>query len=116
MSELSSRFIRTSLPIVNRDSTMFMTRASFKIEVTSDTHIVISDMNDGRSLANDIISVIARLNQHLQGGIGNRRVYYRATDGHFNEILLKHGEFSGITACTEGQQQRLAAMLDVIHT
>ena len=90
---------------------MFITRASFKVVVNSDTHVVLVDMDDGRSLANDVISVIARLNQYLPGGIGNRRVYYRATNGDFNEIILRHGEFVEVVACTEGQQIKLAEIL-----
>lgn len=90
---------------------MFMTRASFKIAVSSDTHIILIDMDDGRSLANDVISVIARLNQQLPGGIGSRRVYYQSPNGDFNEILLSQGEFTGITPCTAGQQHRLTEML-----
>lgn len=90
---------------------MFMTRASFKIAIESDTHIVLVDLDDGRSLANDIVSVVARLNNYLQRGIGGRRVYYRDTGGRFHEIALSGGLFSGISPCTESQQTHLTATL-----
>ncbi len=90
---------------------MFMTRASFKIAIESDTHIILIDMDDGRSLANDIVSVVSRLNQSLGKGIGNRRVYYRDTSGHFREIVVRNQQFSALSPCTESQQLKLAETL-----
>lgn len=90
---------------------MFMTRASFKIAIESDTHIILIDMDDGRSLANDITSVVARLNQSLRQGIGKRRVYYRDTSDHFQEIVVRNRRFSALKSCTESQQLKLAEML-----
>ena len=91
---------------------MFMTRASFKIAIESDTHIVLIDLDDGRSLANDIVSVVARLKNHLQGGIGGRRIYYRDTSGRFHEITLSGGYFAAIHPCTDSQQAHLATTVD----
>lgn len=91
---------------------MFMTRASFRIAIESDTHLVLIDLDDGRSLANDIVSVIARLDQSVKGGIRNRRIYYRDTSGRFHQITVQKKRFSTIISCTDSQQKRLAEMLE----
>lgn len=90
---------------------MFITRASFKIAIESDTHIILLDLNDGRSLANDIVGVTARLNHSLPNGIGGRRVYYRDGNGQFHEIVTRRGQFADLKSCTASQQQRLTAMI-----
>ena len=91
---------------------MFITRASFKIALESDTHIILVDMDDGRSLANDIVAVVARLDHVLAQGIGSRRVYFQATDGGFHEIVIRNGQFSAMHSCSTSQQTRLAEIVD----
>lgn len=87
---------------------MFIARASFRIAIESDTHIVLVDLNDGRSLANDIVSVVSRLDHALSGGIGNRRVYFRDAEGCFHQVCVNKNRFTTIMSCTESQQRRLA--------
>lgn len=91
---------------------MFMTRASFRIAIESDTTLVLIDLDDGRSLANDIVSVVARLEQAVKGGIRNRRIFYRDTRGCFHQITVEKKRFTTIISCTDSQQKRLAEMLE----
>lgn len=62
-------------------------------------------------VTNDADAVIAWLAANLEGGIGKRKVYYRDTDGRFDELKVNAGAFAGFAPCSEGQQTTLAGML-----
>lgn len=71
----------------------------------------ISRIDQGASVTNDADAVIAWLAANLEGGIGKRKVYYRDTDGRFDELKVNAGAFAGFAPCSEGQQTTLAGML-----
>ncbi|ETS32002.1 hypothetical protein PTE_01758 [Photorhabdus khanii NC19] len=90
---------------------IFDVRASFEVALQTDTHLVLIDLDQEASVTNDAEAVIAWLAANLGGGIGKRKVYYRDTDGRFDEIKVNAGAFAGFAPCSEGQQTALAKML-----
>jgi hypothetical protein len=78
--------------------------ARFDVLLETDMFIMIVDRDDGgRSVTNDVCNVVQRLSS-LLGGIGKRRVYYRDSQGRFDEIKVSDESFSGFGACSENQQ------------
>lgn len=90
---------------------IFDVRATFEVALQTDTHLVLIDLDQGASVTNDADAVIAWLDANLEGGIGKRKVYYRDTDGRFDELKVNAGTFAGFAPCSEGQQTALAGML-----
>lgn len=56
-----------------------------------DTRIILVDQDDDRSITNDAERVVRQLNENIRGGIGHRNVYYRDTDGRFDELVAGGG-------------------------
>lgn len=82
----------------------------YMAEIT-DTRIVVVDRDEGRSVTNDAENVVRQLEDTIEGGIGLRKVYYRDTDGRFDELVTKGGRFVRFSPCSEGQQHQLSAAL-----
>lgn len=89
---------------------IFDVRATFEVALQTDTHRTYRS-DQGASVTNDADAVIAWLAANLEGGIGKRKVYYRDTDGRFDELKVNAGAFAGFAPCSEGQQTTLAGML-----
>lgn len=85
--------------------------SAFRVEVCSDTTVILSDINTGRSLTNDAAKVVPWLASHLDG-LGSRRVYYRDSDGRFDELAHDGHRFIGFRPGTDSQQSSLAAMVN----
>ncbi|WP_213843433.1 hypothetical protein, partial [Enterobacter hormaechei] len=67
--------------------------------------------DQGASVTSDADAVISWLAANLEGGIGKRKVYYRDTDGRFDELKVNAGAFVGFAPCSEGQQTAFSKML-----
>ncbi|WP_270804922.1 MULTISPECIES: hypothetical protein [unclassified Aeromonas] len=82
-------------------------RCGFDTYEISDTMIVLIDRNETglASVTNQADEVVTWLQLHLNGGIGLRRVYYRDSDGRFDELVVKGGRFASFRACPPSQQQ-----------
>nr|UHA81097.1 hypothetical protein pKpnC6_00129 [Klebsiella pneumoniae] len=102
---LNAHFLQGARPVI------FDVRATFEVALQTDTHLVLIDLDQGASVTNDADAVIAWLAANLEGGIGKRKVYYRDTDGRFDELKVNAGTFAGFAPCSEGQQTALAGML-----
>lgn len=90
---------------------IFDVRATFEVVLQTDTHLLLIDLDHGASITNDADAVITWLDANLEGGIGKRKVYYRDSDGRFDELKVNAGAFAGFAPCSEGQQFALAKML-----
>lgn len=90
---------------------IFDVRATFEIALQTDTNLILIDLDQGASVTNDAEAVIAWLAANLEGGIGKRKVYYRDTDGRFDELKVNAGAFVGFAPCSEGQQTAFSKML-----
>jgi len=88
-------------------------RASFEIVQVTDTLVLLYDRDEGRTVTNDAEAVVEAVSERL-GGIGRRRVYYRDTDGYFNELVVRKERFASFRACPPGQQQTFANMLSSV--
>ena len=78
-------------------------KASFSILQRDDTQVVLVDNDQGRSITNDAERVISIVDEMLDG-LGQRRVYYRDTQGRFDELLHNNGRFMGFCPCSGNQQ------------
>lgn len=79
-------------------------RAAFAIADTSENDIVIVDLDGHVSVTNDAEAVVAFLHNILpQGGLDQRRLFYRDTQGQFDEITVKNGAFDGFSPCSSAQ-------------
>lgn len=79
-------------------------RSTYLIAHETETLVLIVDCDVGRTVTNDAENVIRDLDHSLQGGLRNRRVFYRDTDFRFDELQHDRGIFSGFKACSECQQ------------
>lgn len=80
--------------------------SSFEIVSVTDTMIVITDMDMGRTITNDADNVINTLQEILPSGIGCRQVYYRDTGLRYDRLLVgPDGQFGGFRACTVQQHE-----------
>ena len=81
-------------------------RCAFDTYYLGDTAIMLIDRSEPfyASVTNDADQGIPWLEQNVDGGIGQRKVYYRDTDGRYDELLVKNGQFDGFKACTASQQ------------
>lgn len=81
--------------------------ARYDVLICTDTLVLIADRNDGsRTVTNDADAVVWRVNKEI-GGLGRRRLYYRDSDGRFDEIHVIEGRFSGFKPCNDNQQRFL---------
>lgn len=88
-------------------------RASFRIAEATDTLVLLVDRNQGMSVTNDAEAVVAWLGEHLAGGIGQRRVFYRDTEGRFDKLVLeKSGAFAGLKPGSQAQQAHFARIVE----
>lgn len=82
-------------------------RASFAIADTSDTDIVIVDLDGPTSVTNDADTVVAFLHQILPCGLDEKQLFYRDTQGRFDELKVKKGAFDGFAPCSPAQNEEL---------
>lgn len=83
-------------------------KAIFTLAVVTDTLVLAIDQNGPRSVTNDAQGVIDRINADI-GGLGKRRIFYRDTEGRFDELRVEGGVFKGFSPCTEHQQEAFAS-------
>src|SRR5690554_3119203 len=87
--------------------------STFDIALCTDTTVVLLDRDMGRSITNDADLVIPWLNEHLAGGLGKRRVFYRDTSQtRFDELKVENGCFAGFVPCSESQQIWLSGLIN----
>ena len=81
----------------------FDNSAMFRVVYSDDFMIVLVDLDQGKSVTNDAVNVISRLS--VQVPIAGRRVYYRDTDGRYDELRVCHDKyFMGFAPCSDNQQ------------
>ncbi|OUW26029.1 MAG: hypothetical protein CBD27_08950 [Rhodospirillaceae bacterium TMED167] len=88
--------------------------SNYCVAEITDTRIILVDRDEGRSVTNDAERVVRQLDESIRGGIGHRKVYYRDTDGRFDELITEGGRFVRFSPCTEGQQHQLSAALGTV--
>lgn len=88
-----------------------MTRASFDIIMVTDLFIILIDLDEGRSITNDVKFVISALEENLENGIDNRVIYYRDSSGRFDQIKVSNGSFKNFFPCSDSQQQYLSELI-----
>ncbi|WKN44242.1 hypothetical protein [Tunicatimonas pelagia] len=89
-----------------------MFEASYQIAHITDHFVLIVDLDEGRSVTTDAERVVADLYSAIEGGLRSRRIYYRDTEGRFDELRHQGGRFLGYAPCTNSQQDFLASLLD----
>lgn len=81
-------------------------QASFQIVKKTDTIILLQDIgNNSRTITNDDDKVINVLSQHFN--LKNKRVFYKDSDGRFDELVHESNQFSGFSPCSSTQQDFL---------
>lgn len=86
--------------------------SSYYVAEITDTRIIVVDRDEGgRSVTNDAENVVRQLGDSIQGGVGLRKIYYRDTDGRFDELVTEGGRFARFRPCTDGQQHQLSTAL-----
>lgn len=92
-----------------------MNTSKFSVAHLDANKVIIVDVGIGLSITNDAENVVERLEAYLQeggsGGIQGRKVYYRDTNGDFDEMLTENGEFKGFKFCTEDQQGKFKSLV-----
>jgi len=85
--------------------------ADYTIVTVNDLHVVLidNDANGRPSVTNSAEAVIRDLDARL-GGLGTRRVFYRDTVQHYDELKHDNGQFKGYGPCTAAQQAFLSAL------
>jgi hypothetical protein len=71
-------------------------RASYKCELEGDDLLLITDLDQGRSVTNDAENVIADLARTYD--LTARRVIYRDTMGVWDGLAVNRGKFTGFVA------------------
>lgn len=85
-------------------------RSCYSIGHVNDLFILIVDRDRGRSVTNDAVNIVPELDKVLNG-LGNRTIFYKDSQGRFDEILHTGGLFDGFAPCSPGQQEKLAELL-----
>lgn len=85
--------------------------SSYYVAEITDTRIIVVDRDEGRSVTNDAENVVRQLGDSIEGGVGRRKIYYRDTDGRFDELVAEGDRFVRFRPCTDGQQHQLSAAL-----
>lgn len=85
-------------------------KATFELLLTSDTLVLLVDLDQGASVTNDAEAVVSLVSAEI-GGIGRRRVYYRDTLGGFNELMISRERFIGFKPATPGQRSMFSMLI-----
>lgn len=85
--------------------------ATFDIVIVNDLSIILIDLDHGRTVTNDAGRILAEVNLQVPGGIGRRKVYYRDTNGRYDQLVASGEAFVGFAPCTEAQQ---AMLIDIV--
>ena len=80
-----------------------MQNTTYEVLHVSETLILIRDLDQGRTITNDADAVVQNVSASLKG-IGRRRLFYRDTDGRFDELVTSAEQFKGFRAGTKAQQ------------
>lgn len=64
---------------------------SYSVRKVTDDIVYIVDNDDGMSVTNMAEHVVFEVNKHYP----NRRIVYKDTEGHWDELLHEHGVFKG---------------------
>lgn len=83
-------------------------KASYSLLSISDTHIIIADNDESISITNNAESVVKELASNQ--GIRHKKIYYRDTDGRFDELVTHDDVFVGFKPCSPGQQDSLSRL------
>jgi len=74
--------------------------------------VLIEDLDSGRSVTNEAATVVSTLSEHLDGGLRERRLYYRDTMGRYDELKHSDGQFVRFAPCSQQQQGFLSGLTD----
>lgn len=83
----------------------------FSIAVDNEEFIVLIDHDHGASVTNDAQNVIRWLGENLESGLGKRNVYYRDTNGDYDELEHANMNFTSFRVCPPHIRQALAQMV-----
>ncbi len=88
-------------------------RAEYDILLVTDNLVIIADNGTGgRPIAKDARGVATRLASEVGRLARRRRVYFRNTDGRFEEIYFRLNAYMGVRPCTDSQQLFITALLN----
>lgn len=73
--------------------------SKFTVPVIDDDFVILIDCDDGRSVTNDAENVIRWLDEHLETGLSQRKVYYRDTIGKYAELVHENATFDSFSPC-----------------
>lgn len=82
-------------------------KARFAVADVTAEDLVIVDLDGLKSITNDAEAVVNYLNAVAPNGLGERRIFYRDTQGRFDEIKTKNGAFDGFAPCSPAQSEEL---------
>ncbi|HCL5581071.1 TPA: hypothetical protein N2N40_002499 [Citrobacter freundii] len=86
-------------------------KSTFSVPVKNEEFIILVDLDEGMSVTNDAENVIRWLDENLDGGLGQRKVYYRDTSGEYDELVHENVNFKNYSACPPHIKQALAEMV-----
>lgn len=86
-------------------------KSTFSVPVENEEFIILVDHDEGCSVTNDAENVIRWLDENLDGGLGQRKVYYRDTSGEYDELVHDNVNFKSYSACPLHIKQALAEMV-----
>lgn len=85
-------------------------KSKFSIPVKHEDFVILIDHDEGASVTNDAENVIRWLDANLDGGLGQRKVYYRDTSGEYDELVHENVNFKRYNSPPLHMKQALAEM------
>ena len=82
----------------------------YEINRITESFVMIIELDKGRTVISDPVPVIAELHSEIEGGLGNRVIFYRDITGHFDKLDHKNGHFMGFVPCPKQDQLPLSAL------
>ncbi|WP_304526869.1 hypothetical protein [Halomonas sp. I5-271120] len=89
-------------------------QAHFELALETDTFVLILDADGPKSITNDAGRVVPRV-EAMVGGLGRRKLYYRDSDGRFDQLQTSNGRYTSIAPCSPHQQSILSEWLEETH-
>ena len=87
--------------------------AQYVLIQENDLHVIIKDLDRGRTVTNDADYVTRKLNDQVKG-LGKRRLFYIDTMGQADELLHTKGVFSGFKACSPSQRETILKLVNPV--
>lgn len=72
---------------------MLRLRHGHTVPIITDSYIYLEDCNNGLSITNSAEDIVIELEDKIDDGLKNRRIFYKDTTGTIDEILVKYGLF-----------------------